>query len=43
MMEMTAMQMTAETKTQKLKTQLYVYEFRITLQEVRPPNPAATT
>ncbi|HUK19084.1 MAG TPA: plasmid pRiA4b ORF-3 family protein [Bryobacteraceae bacterium] len=31
------MEMTAETKTQKPKTQLYVYELRITLQEIRPP------
>ena len=37
MMEMTAMAVTAETKTQKPKTQLYVYELRITLQEIRPP------
>jgi len=31
------MDMTAEAKTQKPKTQLYVYELRITLQEIRPP------
>jgi hypothetical protein len=37
MMEMTAMEITAETKTQKPKTQLGVYELRITLQEICPP------
>ena len=31
------MEMTAETKTNKAKTQLGVYELRITLQEIRPP------
>ena len=31
------MEMTAETKTQKPKSQLCVYEIRITLQEMRPP------
>src|SRR5207244_1054633 len=36
-MEMTAMEMAAETKTHKPKTQLCVYELRITLQEIRPP------
>ena len=37
MMEMTAMEMTAETKTHKSKTQPCVYELRITLQEILPP------
>ena len=31
------MEMTAETKTQRPKTQLGIYELRITLQEIRPP------
>ncbi|HVM75399.1 MAG TPA: plasmid pRiA4b ORF-3 family protein [Candidatus Saccharimonadales bacterium] len=37
MMEMTAMEMTVETNTKKPKTQTYVYEIRITLQDIRPP------
>jgi hypothetical protein len=37
MMEMTAMEMTAETKIRKSKIQLCVYELRITLEEIRPP------
>ena len=37
MMEMTAMEMTTETKTRKPKTQPYVYEIRIALQDIRPP------
>ncbi len=36
-MKMTAMEMKAETKTRKPKTQPCVYELRITLQEIRPP------
>lgn len=31
------MEMTAETKTRKPNTQLWVYQLRITLQEIRPP------
>lgn len=31
------MEMTAETKTQRPKTELGVYQLRITLQEIRPP------
>jgi hypothetical protein len=34
---MMAMEMTAETRGRKAKTQLCVYELRITLQEIRPP------
>jgi hypothetical protein len=34
---MMAMGMTAETRGRKAKTQLCVYELRITLQEIRPP------
>ena len=37
MMEITATEMTAETKTHKSKTQPCVYELRITLQEILPP------
>jgi hypothetical protein len=36
-MEMTAMEMTSETKTHESKTQACVYELRITLREIRPP------
>jgi hypothetical protein len=34
---MMAMGMTAEKRGRKAKTQLCVYELRITLQEIRPP------
>jgi len=37
MMEMTAMEMTSETRSHKPKTEPCVYELRITLQEIRPP------
>jgi hypothetical protein len=36
-MEMTAMEMTSETKAHKSKPQTCIYELRITLREIRPP------